>query len=170
MKKFKKEDYYNLIITDILKLEKGLYMNGEFLDVSSENQKKVLIEADKLEAKHRIIDTQKDLITLCDSKQKQVEKMILGYKATSMQIERYKDKYERAKLGEFDTDTNTIIVSKHEQYVGAIRKFVDLIEYFRSAVDDLIVTNKLDRANELIYVAQRFDENTTLKQIQELLA
>jgi hypothetical protein len=119
--------------------------------------------------KYKIKVLQKALITLCDNKQQQIQEMILGYKATPMQIERYKDKYERAKAGEFDTDTNNIIITKHEQYVSAIRKLVDLIEYFRSAVDDLIVAEQLDKANELIKAAESFGADTTLEEIQGLL-
>ncbi len=112
---------------------------------------------------------QKELIELCDRKQSEAQALILGYKATSLQIERYKDKYERAKTGEFDEATNSIIIQKHEEYIKAIRNLVDLIEYFRSAVDDLIIAGELDKANELIQKAESFGATTTLEDIQGLL-
>ena len=55
-----------------------------------------------------------NLITLADTKQQDAQKLILGYKATQPQIERYKDKYERAKEGEFDDATNQVIIEKFE--------------------------------------------------------
>lgn len=110
------------------------------------------------------------LMDLCDKKQNEAQRLVLGYKATPMQLERYKDKYERAKSGQFDQALNDLIILKHEQYLTAIRNFVDLIEYFRSAVDDLIIAEQLDKANEVIAAAESFGANTTLEDIQRLLA
>lgn len=113
---------------------------------------------------------QMTLMILCDTKQDEAVKLVLGYKATPYQIERYKDKYERAKAGEWDSATNTEIITNYETYLGNVRAFVDLIEYFRSNVDDLIIAGNLDRANELIELAKGFDETTTLAELEGLFA
>jgi hypothetical protein len=123
----------------------------------------------ELEAKAEIQNIQTSLMTLCDKKQDEAQGLILGYKATPLQIERYKDKYERAKAGEFDEATNSIIIQKHEEYIKAIRNLVDLIEYFRSAVDDLIIASELDRAGELIEAGESFGATTKLEDIKALL-
>ncbi len=126
-------------------------------------------EAKKIENQAKIQNIQISLMELCDRKQSEAQALILGYKATPLQIERYKDKYERAKAGEFDEAINTIIIAKHEEYIKAIRNLVDLIEYFRSAVDDLIIAGEFDRASELIQKAESFGATTTLEDIQGLL-
>jgi hypothetical protein len=120
--------------------------------------------------KYNIQKTQISLMYLCDKKQDEAQKLVLGYKATPLQIERYKDKYVRAKAGEFDEVTNALIITNHEQYLNAMRNLVDLIEYFRSAVDDLIIAEQLNKANEVIVAAESFGADTTLEDIQGLLA
>ncbi len=57
-------------------------------------------EAKKIENQAKIQNIQISLMELCDRKQSEAQALILGYKATPLQIERYKDKYERAKAGE----------------------------------------------------------------------
>ena len=50
-----------------------------------------------------------------------------------------------------------------------MRNLVDLIEYFRSEVDDMIIAGSLDQANEAITKAELFDETTTLDNAKSLL-
>ena len=107
-------------------------------------------------------------MTLCDKKQDEVQKLVLGYKATPMQLQRYEDKYKRAKAGEWDQELNDSIIANHEAYLTAMRNLVDLIEYFRSKTDDLIIAGDLDKANEVIAGAEAFDQNTTLADIDSL--
>ncbi len=113
-------------------------------------------------------NTKSLLMLLCDKKQSEVQGLILGYKNTPKQLERYKDKYERAKANEWDQATNDSIIANHEAYLGAMRNLVDLIEYFRSKTDDLIIAGDLDKANEVIALAEAFDDKTTLADIDSL--
>lgn len=111
-----------------------------------------------------------ELMTLCDTKQEQAQKLILGEKATPLQLARYDDKYARAKDGEFEDAVNQAIITKYEQARSAIRSFVDLIELFRGAVDDLIKAKSFKKAEELIVAGKDFDASTSIADIQALLA
>lgn len=150
--------------------------NGEIFIVENKKWKKLsLIEVnsyqkgynDWLEAKRRE-NIEISLITLADNKQKSAEKLILGYKATPKQIERYKDKYERAIEGEFDDDTNVTIIQKFEAMRSAIRQFTDMIEEYRGLVDDLIQVGELDKAYAAIKAGKSLDISTTKEDINEL--
>jgi len=109
------------------------------------------------------------LMFLADTKQEDAEGLILGYKATPKQIERYKDKYERAKEGEFDDATNQIIIQKFEAMRSAIRQFTDMIEEYRGFVDDLIQAGELDKAEKAIEAGRSFRAETTREDIMKLL-
>lgn len=111
----------------------------------------------------------KRLMMLCDTKQIEAQKLILGEKATPLQLQRYDDKYARAKAGEFEDAVNQAIIAKYEQARSAIRNFVDLIELFRGAVDDLIKAQEFDKAKRLIEAGRGLDASTTTEQIQQLL-
>jgi uncharacterized protein YnzC (UPF0291/DUF896 family) len=41
-----------------------------------------------------------------------------------MQLERYNDKYKRAKDGKFSPDENASIITKHDEYISEVRKSV----------------------------------------------
>lgn len=111
---------------------------------------------------------QEKLMILCDGKQEDAYKLMLGYKATPKQIERYKDKYERAKEGEFEDAVNAVIIQKFEVMRSAIRQFTDMIELFRSYVDDLIQSGELDKAEFAIEAGQQFDAETQTDDVKAL--
>jgi len=127
-------------------------------------------ETDEQRVARLTLSYQDELMTLCDTKQNDVEKLILGYKATPKQIERYIDKYERAKSGEFDTATNEVIIAKYEAMRGVIRGFIDLIEKFRGAVDDMIVAGELSRARVALDAGKKFGAGTTMADIDAILS
>jgi len=112
---------------------------------------------------------QSELIALCDSKQDQAEKLLLGYKATPKQIDRYKDKYERALEGEFDAELNANIIAKHESYRSALRSLVDMIELFRSQVDDFITAGEFSKSEAAIKEGEGFSKETTKEDIKALI-
>ena len=126
-------------------------------------------ETDEQRVARLTLSYQDELMTLCDTKQNDVEKLILGYKATPKQIERYKDKYERAKSGEFDIATNEVIIAKYEAMLVKIRGFIDLIEKFRGGVDDMITAGELDRARVALDAGKNFDASTTITDINAVL-
>ena len=144
-------------ICDYLGALKSGFALGEYIKTVQE------LESEQKES------TENSLMLLCDSTQSKIEKLLLGYKATSMQIARYKDKYERAINGEFETNKNSLIISNHEMYQTSMRKLIDLIEYFRSEVDDLIIAGEFDKANKAITSAESFNATTTLEDIKKLL-
>lgn len=115
-------------------------------------------------------ELEQSLMTLCDSKQDEAEHFILGYRATPKQIERYRDKYARAKLGEFSEAENNVIIAKYDAMLAAIRSFVDKIELFRQTVADLIDAGALDKAKAAIAAGQAFDQSTSGADIKQLLA
>jgi len=165
-------------LVDILSEQLGeqVVMNGDkyvyhagLLPVNQNDVDVALLEYQSLIETNSIDFSKTSLMTLCDKKQDEVQKLVLGYKATPMQLERYKDKYERAKAGEFDQALNDLIILNHEQYLTTMRNLVDLIEYFRSEVDDMIIAGSLDQANEAITKAELFDETTTLDNAKSLL-
>lgn len=117
----------------------------------------------------RKVSAELSLIALADTKQQDAQKLILGYKATTLQIERYKDKYERAKEGEFDDATNQVIIQKFEYMRSAIRQFTDMIEEYRGFVDDLIQAGELDKAEKAIEAGESFGAETTKADIEALL-
>ncbi|MGY0399459.1 MAG: hypothetical protein ACWIPH_05895 [Ostreibacterium sp.] len=110
------------------------------------------------------------LMNLCDQKQEDAEKFIIGYKATPKQIERYKDKYKRAKAGEFDDVKNQAVITLYEQMLGTIRGFTDMIEDYRSFVSDLLVANQLDKAEKAIILARDFNKTTTPSDVASAIA
>ncbi|RLA77501.1 MAG: hypothetical protein DRG78_17295 [Epsilonproteobacteria bacterium] len=133
-----------------------------------EEPKEFLVIENTENTKKNLAKTKLSLMTICDNKQDEAEKLILGYKATPKQLQRYKDKFDRATEGEFDEATNKLIISKHNEFLTALRKFVDLIELFRSNVDDIIIAGDLEKANKLIELAEAFDTETTIEDINSL--
>lgn len=147
--------------------DKYVYYAG-LLPVEQSLVEVALLEQSRLLGLNKIETTKKALMTLCDKKQSEVQAFILEYKNTPMQLERYIDKYNRAKAGEWDQATNDLIIANHEAYLLSMRKLVDLIEHFRDLTDDLIIAGDLDKANEVIANAEAFDETTTLADIDNL--
>lgn len=111
-----------------------------------------------------------DLISLCDSKQSEAEHLLLAHKATPKQLERYRDKYERAKAGEFSVEENQAIILAHETIRDELRKFADMIELFRQSVEVLIEEGELKKATVIMEAAQLFDATTTQADIEQLLS
>ena len=110
------------------------------------------------------------LISLCDTKQVEAERLLLGHKSTPKQLERYRDKYERAKAGEFSSEENSAIVLAHETIRDELRKFADMIEFFRQSVDKLIDDGELKKAEGVMEAAEGFDATTTQADIEQLLS
>lgn len=110
------------------------------------------------------------LMSLADRKQEEAARLVLGYKATLLQLERYRDKYERARAGEWKPDRNKIIIEKHEAAQAQIRRYVDLIEEYREFVADLIEEGKMDKAEKALEAAASFDEKTTQADIKRMIA
>ena len=115
-------------------------------------------------------DIENNLIQLADSKQEDAYRLVLGYKSTTGQIERYKDKYERAIKGEFTKAKNSAIIAKFNPARDVIRNIVDRIEYFREEVDDLIQDGQLDKAEKAIEAGKSFGDKTTQKDVETLLS
>jgi len=176
MREFRKEDYYNIALKQ-LGINK-LIVNKDLSVL--ENDEKALLD-EKLQDLEKQ-DTQRSLISLCDQKQDAVKTMILGYKNTQQQQERYGNKYERALKVNANIEANTTptetnqeiltdyqtIIAKYEYAKSQIEKFTDLIEYFRTKVDDMIEAGEIDKANELIALAQNFGADTTQDDIDNL--
>ncbi len=107
-------------------------------------------EIKRLEKEQKVQEVQEKLMVLCDSKQDEAGRIILGYKGTPKQIERYKDKYERALLEEFNEAENMIIIQKYSEYIEMMNTYVDLIELFRGKVGDLIKVDNITEASKLV--------------------
>ena len=122
-------------------------------------------ESEDQELKHYM----ETLMYLCDSKQEDGLKMILGYKATPLQLERYKDKYERAKRGEFDNAKNRAVIHKFEAMNSSIRQFIDVIEEYRGFVGDLFQAGKLEKVKEAIEAGWSFKAETIKADVEALL-
>ena len=127
-------------------------------------------------------DLQRSLIEVCDVKHNGAKSLILGYKNTPGQIERYNDKYERAVKVKAQLDAgnepdesnkdivanyNTII-TKHKFAKNAIEEFTDLIEYFRTKVSDAIKSGDFEKAEDFIETGKSFSEITTISDIDKL--
>ncbi len=76
----------------------------------------------------KIKDLQKSLIEVCDYKHNGAKSLILGYKNTPCQIERYSDKYERAirvksqvEVGDEPTESNKDIVANYDTIIAKTR-------------------------------------------------
>ena len=127
-------------------------------------------------------DLQRSLIEVCDYKHNGAKSLILGYKNTPGQIERYHNKYERAvkvkaqlDAGNEPTESNkdivanyNTIIAKHKLAKNAIEAFTDLIEYFRGKVSDVIKSGDFEKAEELIEIGKSFNEKTTISDIDKL--
>ena len=112
----------------------------------------------------------KKLIDACDKKQDDAIVMLLGYKATAGQLERYKRKYERALNNKFSADENAAIIANHEGFFTAIDNFADLIEFVRINTAALIEAGEFEKAKAVIQQAQMFDATTTLEDVQALFS
>ena len=139
-----------------------VFVDGVIVDVAPEKLLTInnAVKAEALQIR---------LMFICDSKQEAAQKMILGYKSTPLQIERYKDKYERAVGGEFEPETNALIIEKFEAMRSDVRGFTDLIEEFRGVVDDFIQTGELEKAQAAISAAALFSASTTKDDVVNLL-
>ena len=125
---------------------------------------------------------QRELMTLCDTKQDDIKTLFLGYKNTKNQQERYYNKYRRSLIVRANLNDNItpieenqnivntydIIISKHEQVEKQIEKFTDLIEYFRAKIDDMLKLGELDKSENLMKLAKNFDSSTTADDISSL--
>tara|TARA_R110001606_G_scaffold2504_4_gene10973 strand:+ start:7313 stop:7948 length:636 start_codon:yes stop_codon:yes gene_type:complete len=98
----------------------------------------------------KIFSLQLSLITLCDKMQEDFLYSLLKHKNTKSQAERYHDKYQRALLNEFDDIDNALIIKNHEVARNKIRIVVDMIEYFRITISNMIKANDLLKANTII--------------------
>lgn len=158
----KDESYSDIIEFDPEEVGFGAY--------AVEDGKVVLIEPPKeIEEKGLVEYLKKELMRLCDKKQRDAEVLILGYKATPKQVERYKDKYERAKEGGFEDAVNAAIIQKHETARSKISYFIDLIEEYREFVDDLIQAGEIDKAGKALEAGQPLGADTTREDILEIL-
>lgn len=128
----------------------------------------ILVEYDRLVLEKEKDDLKRELMLVCDQKQQDIQDYLLDYKSTPLQLIRYIDKYERAKLGEWDEATNALIIQNHEFYQANIRKFVDLIEAFRMPADDLIIAGELDKLRSLLPIVKDFGLETTMEDITAL--
>lgn len=142
--------------------DKNVVVDGKIIKIS-----KADINNTDNEIKSGVVSV--SLMQLVDLKQEDAYKSILGYKSTPKQIERYRDKYDRAVEGEFTNDVNKVIISKFEKMRTAIRNFTDLIEYFRGKVDDLIQSDKLDKAEQAIEAGRSFNSTTTIVDVEQLI-
>ncbi len=127
-------------------------------------------------------DLQRSLIEVCDYKHNGAKSLILGYKNTPGQIERYHNKYERAvkvkaqlDAGNEPTESNkdivancSIIMANHVFAKKSIEAFTDLIEYFRGKVSDVIKSGDFEKAEELIEIGKSFNEKTSISDIDKL--
>ncbi len=109
-------------------------------------------------------DLQRSLLELCDYRHNRVMHEILGYKSTEAQIERYKNKYDRAivvkaqiEAGDKLTESSGYIVAnydtiiaKHESVEEAMNKYIDTIEDFRRKISKLIKEKKFKEAEDAI--------------------
>ncbi|NYT46346.1 MAG: hypothetical protein H0A75_00105 [Candidatus Methanofishera endochildressiae] len=95
-------------------------------------------------------DLERKLMKTVDGAHAAAQRLALGYKSTPRQIERYRDKYERAVKKEFSTELNKKIISKHKAYQETVGKRIDLIEVLRGRVATLIKGGQLDRAEKII--------------------
>jgi hypothetical protein len=100
----------------------------------------------------RLRHIQNDLMSAIDEVHINAIYQALGFKGTPMQLERYNDKYQQAKDGKFSPDENTSIITKHELYISEIRKTMDMIESFRSSVEESLDSKQFDKAEDEIKV------------------
>ena len=159
---------YYLITGGVLSISE-MPLNGYTqFEIGSEPEELLeAIEHNKLIAE--VQDTKSSLMHLCDTKQGEAERLILGYKATPKQLQRYVDKYEQAKLGLFNDETNDTVITLHKEYLTTLRQMIGVWEYFRSAVDDMIVAGELVKANECTKASKELAANSTLEQIKIIL-
>jgi len=148
--------------------EDSYVYHAGLLPVNQNDVDVALLEQSRLEDLTVVNATKSSLMILCDKKQDYFQDIVLGYKNTPKQIERYEDKYKRAIANEWDEETNNLIIANYESYITNLRNFVDLLEYFRGITDDLIIAGDLDKANEVIALAEAFDETTTLADVDNL--
>jgi len=135
------------------------------LPVSSEDMSKATIEQFK-DYKSTLQDS---LMTFCDMKENEIYQAILGYKATEAQIGRYTNKYQRAKAGAWDEATNAVIIKNYEDMEAIALPAIDALEYFRSAVDDLLIAGDLDEAADKLFANEDFNASKTIADMEELL-
>jgi hypothetical protein len=115
-------------------------------------------------------ELKEELMVFCDNKQEEFQEMLLGYKATPLQLQRYIDKYERALKGEFDKNINDLIIQNHEYYQNNLRLLIDKIEYFRMPVDDLLMDQKFDEVTYLLLNGDNYlNTESTFEEIQAYL-
>jgi len=130
----------------------------------------IVIKYNEIMLEYKQEEAKKDLMYLCDAAQNQVNDMILGYKNTPLQLDRYIDKYHRALAGtgSWDEEENQRIIANHEAYQVAIRSLIDKIEAFRMQADDLIITGNFVKLEEVLPFMQPFNPASTIEEINDL--
>jgi len=93
---------------------------------------------------------ERDLMNAVDEAHSEALHLALGYRATPLQLERYRDKYTRAKAGEFTEEVNDKIIANHERYIRAMKTPIDLLEAYRGVVSDLLDKSELGKAEHAI--------------------
>lgn len=152
---------------EIQMLIDGQY-NGKLIKFNAELKKPVLVDAPAKTEEQLKAELLRLLIQVCDQKQNDAIKLLIGYKATPGQLERYKRKYERALAGAFSAEENAAIIAAHEGFLNSIDNFADMIEYARIHTAGLIDTGELVKAEAIIEQAKAFDSTTTMEQVQSL--
>ena len=91
-----------------------------------------------------------DLMTYCDFQQKRFFDLLLGYKNTQNQKDRYSLKYERALQKEWVSSTNLKIIQKYENALQKTKQFTDVNEYFREHIDNLFKIGHWEEARDIL--------------------
>lgn len=93
-------------------------------------------------------------VEIADQQHQAAKKRVYGEKNTPEQLERYREKYRRAKAGEFEDSKNQTIINKHEQARTTIAQHTDNIETWREELHDLIKAGNITEAREAIKAKQ----------------
>ena len=171
------------------------YKNIEFSNIDTENDNLTNFLKDKYDffLEGLFIYLKETLLngiqSLADTKTKELKNYIAGKKVTPEQVDRYEQKYQLAlkckESGDYTPlnleaelqgitgeELADLIITKHDEWVAELQKYIALIEAYRvkaqTIVESLETIKDVEKAKGLLERAKEFGINTTEQQIKEL--
>lgn len=113
------------------------------------------------------------LAAVCEKKQGAAAEMIRGVSPyTSGMIAIDKRRYERALRGTLFASAaeNAVVISKHEAFLDDFDAYIDLLDFGRKGVNEIIDAGDVDRAKRIIGEFEMLGKDTTLESLERLLS
>ena len=107
----------------------------------------------------------KQLFTIADQKQIQVEKNLYGDELTVKQKERLENRYKRALVNEFSQKINNAIIKDYEAKQKILNQTIDIIEAIQELANTQITAGETAHVEKSLQMMQGINQDTKLSAI-----